>query len=635
MNEGMSFPKKASKLGPVPGEVSLDGLEVVQAVQDLKHSVPLVANKATVVRVYLSRPSGGAVKVRGEIALRRTPGGPAQNIPSLDTVQIKPEQNDQLQTKRGDLRLSLNFLLPAAWAAAGRVFVRLASLTNAATGAAVNCANCVTDVEINFEPAPALRIHLVRLRYKSGGVTYVPTAQDMALIKSWLRRAYPVSEVVSSQVTVDADFGPPFDRNDGSNDCDDANAQVSAIRNVDIDGGADRRTHYYGLIHDAGGINFMRGCANVIPTKPNPAAVASGPTGARGYDWDKDGSYGDWYTGHELGHTFGRYHPGFCNGNSKDDLEYPFPKGQLSGADGAFVGFDIGDKSLGIQMAALPGTLWHDVMTYCPNQWLSSYTYKGILARLRAEDKLGSGPVPQEDELAAAAAEAEAADDLEVRMESGEQINVVATVNLTRATGKIKYVTPVTRALVPQADDASRVVIRLSGADGGTLLEYPAAVKVKTCREPGDDEKGIVDVALPRRADAAALELVVDGAVVDTFRAGGPPPQVTGIRRREAAEDEVGPAGMPEDTVTFEWGVESQEDEGAADAAAGSVTYNVQVSKDGGQTWQTVAVGRPTPDVTIERGDFADAESVVVRVVATNGFDSSAVTSDEIPADSL
>lgn len=38
----------------------LDGIEVTQAVQDLAHSVPLIAGKATVVRVYLSSTPTGA-----------------------------------------------------------------------------------------------------------------------------------------------------------------------------------------------------------------------------------------------------------------------------------------------------------------------------------------------------------------------------------------------------------------------------------------------------------------------------------------------------------------------------------------------------------------------------------------------
>ena len=78
--------------------------------------------------------------------------------------------------------------------------------------------------------------------------------------------------------------------------------------------------------------------------------------------WDFDGTYGDWYTGHELGHTFGRKHPGFC-GETHDDPAYPFVAGQLSNADDAYVGFDVGDASFGLTMTALPGTDWHDVMT--------------------------------------------------------------------------------------------------------------------------------------------------------------------------------------------------------------------------------------------------------------------------------
>jgi hypothetical protein len=36
-------------------------------------------------------------------------------------------------------------------------------------------------------------------------------------------------------------------------------------------------------------------------------------------------------------------------------------------------------------LRALPGTAWHEVMTYCNYQWLSAYTYLGIRDRLVAE----------------------------------------------------------------------------------------------------------------------------------------------------------------------------------------------------------------------------------------------------------
>ena len=94
----------------------------------------------------------------------------------------------------------------------------------------------------------------------------------------------------------------------------------------------------------------MRGLASDIPPTPAPATVASGPTGPATFGWDTDGAYGDWYTGHELGHTFGRFHAEFCGAGG--GAAYPFANGQLADADGRFVGLDVGDPILGLPMRA-------------------------------------------------------------------------------------------------------------------------------------------------------------------------------------------------------------------------------------------------------------------------------------------
>ena len=59
--------------GPGPA-VTVDDTEVVQSVQDLAHSVLLVAGKRTLVRVYLSTGGGTPVPVRGTLAARRAGG---------------------------------------------------------------------------------------------------------------------------------------------------------------------------------------------------------------------------------------------------------------------------------------------------------------------------------------------------------------------------------------------------------------------------------------------------------------------------------------------------------------------------------------------------------------------------------
>lgn len=592
---------------PGPGEIFLDGLEVTQSIQTIAHSVTLIAGKRTVVRAYLSYQSGTPIRVRGELAVRRTAGGPVETLSSINEVTVDPAQNGQLRTKREDAGLSLNFALRDPMVAAGALFVSLASAVNVETGDPVPLAADGREVGVTFRDAPPLRVRIIGLRYRTGNppISHVPSDLDFARTLSWLRRAYPVAEVIATRAIVDATAPWPFT-------CNRANAQISAIRNLDMQGGADPRTHYYGLVGDGGG--FMRGCASV-PSTPNPAAVGSGPAGPRDFGWDTDGSYADWYTGHELGHTFGRRHPGFC-GETHDDLQFPYPNGQLSTNDGAFVGFDVGDPAGGLDMRALPGTQWHDVMTYCARQWLSAYTYEGIRRRLAAENPLGPGP-----SLAISGAHerdaARAREELALELATGRHINVVGSVNLTPPTGEILYVNPVSGVLSPAPPPGGPVRIRVLAGDGSVLAEHPAEVKVDSCTRPGEDVTGVVDATIPLDPAARAVELVVDGQTVDTFQAAGGRPAVRNLRRA--------PAGA--ESLALAW-----DDDAAADP---KVTYNVQASVDGGRTWQTVALGSSTPEVTIDRRQFAGANRVQVRVIATDGFTSSVVTGEEWPADSL
>ncbi len=84
-------------------QVQTDAIEVTQSIQNLYHSVALVALKTTVVRVYLSRRSGPPITVRGELSLRRFSGGPAVTVASLNNVVLDPSQFGQFDAQRLDL----------------------------------------------------------------------------------------------------------------------------------------------------------------------------------------------------------------------------------------------------------------------------------------------------------------------------------------------------------------------------------------------------------------------------------------------------------------------------------------------------------------------------------------------------
>ena len=582
-----------------PAEVVVDGIEVTQAVQDHLNSVPLVAGKRTVVRVYLSYAAGPA-SVRGVLRVGRVPSGPWFGIAPIGPAALDPSRSGSslaaLLSRRHELGTSLNFVLPASLAT-GTIAIRLGS---ARTAAGYLPLAPRPDTTVTFAPAAPLRIHVAKIRYTQTGSTteHLASTLDIDLIRSWLRRAYPVASVSLTTTTIDAPHSAPFNAAE-------INATLIALRAADVAGGTDRRTHYYGLVDDAGG--FMRGLASAIPSGPAPGTVASGPTGSLTFGWDADGSYGDWYTGHELGHTFGRRHAEFCG--AVGGGPYPYANGQLSNADGRFVGLDVGDPAVAIPMRALPGPAWHDVMSYCDNQWLSSFTYDGIRTRLAAEDALGAGGPPEN-------ASAGPGDEV-------AGIHVVAAANLTRSTGTLTAVLPSSTEPSPPDDEAGRepFSLVLMSAEGQTLVEHPARFQPSACEEPDDDRTGTIDAVLPAAPEARRIELRLGDAVLDSRPIGGPAAPGAGPGDASAPGLRRAGGGGGEEVVV-EWD---------APGPSPERRYMVQASGDGGATWRTVGLDLTEPAVRIDPDDFPGQAEVDVRVIATSGTDQAVLAQDRIP----
>lgn len=595
------------EVDPTPYLLQMEGMEVTQAVQDMRQSVTLIAGKRTGVRVYLSYYASPDIRVRGEL-LARSDSGEFISVPSANQALLSSTNAGNLGAMRGDASLSLNFILPPELIAAGGWTFSLSSLVNTATATALTAAR-QTSIRARFVNAAPLRVRVLGVRYSWGSpaVQFTPSDLDFNLLFSWLRRAYPVAQVIGSRAIIDSTATAPFGAGD-------VNAQLAAIRALDVSGGADRRTHYYGMVSDGG--FFMRGSAAGIPATPDPGTVASGPTGSGAWGWDTDGSYGDWYGGHELGHTFGRRHPGFC-GETSDDPSYPFANGQLVNGEDAyfgFCGFDAGDPSVSLPPAALPGTAWHDVMTYCQRQWLSSYTYEGIRTRLAAEDALPSGLMAHAGSASGGPPDRRFPQSVSPGM-SENLLSVVARVNLSRNDGQIRYVHPVAGGQVEGGTSTSPVTLRLKSATGELLNEYRVAVKLDSDRDERGEETGLVDAIVAAAPEAREIELVIGEKIADTFRAGSSPQPTQNLRKLEDPN-----------VMGLSWGDDATAGEG--------VSYAVQASTDEGQTWFTLAVGLETPQFTFDPKEFPGAQRIHIRILTTNGFTQTVSASEvfEVPA---
>ena len=175
------------------------GMEITQATQDLRNSVPLVANKPTIVRVYLAveGPTSSIAGVSGVITATHPGGTTLPNLASANTITVDSSQDTN--AKRLDLTASLNFVLPSNWTADGTLHFSLSRLYIQSMQSNLPCEGCDNLDEIGaprfvvFRPTRALNLVLIPYEYS---ISATPTPDilftPMGALQ-WLNNVYPVS----------------------------------------------------------------------------------------------------------------------------------------------------------------------------------------------------------------------------------------------------------------------------------------------------------------------------------------------------------------------------------------------------------------------------------------------------------
>ena len=558
-------PERIVNFNPVPSGTRFRQLyliEVTQGIQDSNNSVPLVAAaansaKRTFARVYLGLEGGAAeiVNVTGTLTAVRPDGtrppGPLR-VRSLNSIPVRASDTLQAARARVDAARaptgSLNFELPMQWLAAGRLHLQLEHLEIEGTQSTLPCVGCenlgpgptlgsTAPAFVNFHALPPLEVGLVSVPYLPTATATTPNVSrqlDIDMLTSWLGRAYPTSDVQITQLTMPTRPGPPGfvdeDTSDGDSSregflCDELNEDIAAF--VGMQAAQRPQMRFYGLVSDAGG-NFMRGCAAGIPGQ-----IASGPTGPSPgrFSWDGDGSYADWYGGHELGHLFGRAHPGFC-GETDDDDDYPFNGGVIGSPVFDFQGLDAGDASLGNRPDGTPRArfrlydwreAWTDVMTYCDNEWLSGYTYRGILANLCDGDRPNC---PDWQQLTRAGAARSSRVSARGRR-AGQRLAVIGTLRLR--TGRVSLAPLAVRRglrLTPRPSRSEYAIV-LRGAGGRRLARYPFAPAVQTDAPLARLTTALVNEVVAFRAATRRIEIAKGKRVLGAVRVSAHAPNVT------------------------------------------------------------------------------------------------------------
>lgn len=603
---------------PLPADTrfqQLGQIEVTQTVQAPFNPVPLIAGgpngtKRTIARVYLSA-EGSASQVSG-VSGRLTairpdgsrPGGPL-TIDSLNTITVPAGQT--FDAARSSLDTSLNFELPAEWLTEGRLHLQLEQLKIEGTQSTFPCDDCdnplfqsPTGATVTFQRVPPLRVWLVGVPFTpaAGGGAVSPRQKDFDFLASWLRRAYPASEVQITQAALPVSSDQPGfvdDDDDGVDEnrdgflCDDVQDRLSQWAATMP--AQPTQTRYYGVVADTGGM-FMRGCASI------GGRFGSGPAGDGNFGWDFDGAYTDWYGGHELGHSFNRKHPGSGCGESDDDDSFPF----IAGAIGNFAfdnqGIDVGDATLSpAQSLALYDwrTGWQDVMTYCEEQWLSSYTYSGILKNLCGKDKPNcpSSAVLGRRRVGASAPAAKAG--------GGKlRLAVNGSLNLRNNRVQISPMSALKGLTLTQRPKKSEYAIVLRGERGNQIARYRFEPKELSDLPAGRREASINEV-VPFSGKAARIEIVEGKRRLFSKRVSAHAPTV------RLLSPKVKKLKKP---VKVRWR--------SRDADGGGVTATVQYAADG-KRFVTLAAGLRKQSLRVDPDELPGGKKARFRVVVTDG----------------
>ncbi len=598
--------------GAVAVDFSIDAVEVTQTVQDLANSVPLVAEKYALVRVYprADLNTGQIPKVQ----LRGFKGGM-----ELNGSPLPPYSQSVPVFQNGANRLLLNhtfnFKLPPLWRD-GSVTLK-AEINYDDAIAELNKANNSMTVVANFNDKKPLCVEMVRV--KTSPQTASTGDPGFYEIVDWLKNAYPVPAVLIDAGGTIKETGGSYELPDDTNK---VLARVGWYRiwhthNQWQKCGA---AHFFGMVHpsemSAGGIGYRPGWSawGVMATDSFAQSVADvAPWYA---------PHGGAILAHEIAHNKGRKHVD-CGDPDGTDNSYPYnPCNMGSGFAGSHMGFDYFDETV------IGGWDAGDLMSYAMStgkpRWPSDYTYEAIYDKIpdSALAAASTDALPAQADYATAGSVSLAQDLLAA--DNVLLVSMLVTPTTNSAVYDQLYVVPagtitdsvlIDTAATTLVSDNGAYILRLFNAANQPVGELQFDL-------PDSDGPPWIDVggtsfvlAMPYVAEAVRVALLHNNSEI-AVRSASPNAPTVKVLEPNGGESYAGP-------FTIRWE--------AKDLDGDPLSFLVQYSPDNGATWRVVETA--TVSNTLELDDVShlpgtDGFSGLVRVFANDGLLTSSDTSD-------
>jgi hypothetical protein len=545
---------------------------VTQASQNLAHQAPLIADKMTVVRVYIRSDNGVFANVSAKLHGKRN-GAPLPASPRLPRRAIPARPTSITSAMRNNLDDGFLFMLPNSWTRGGQVTFEV-EINDDRAIAERDYANNVLATAVTFHPTPPLMMWLVRIHYTNAGANLTPTWNDFWPAHDWMHGVYPVHHIAV--------------RDGGVERFDGALTTVAGMMELlndlwrrdffTFEGVAgDEDTIWYGLVHQ--NVNMAR-------TGMNYASSVELAIG------EADPLWGGFNMAHEIGHALARQHIN-CGGPANIDPAYPYNPAWI--ADGTPLGYYGFNTRF---TAVVDPTGAADFMSYCWGPpfagggppWVSDYTYRELWNRIRNNFSLSA----QSSVVAA---------------QSQETLAVTGLINTATLTATLDHFYRTSDTQIAYEPGAGPFRLLFEDSMGAPLFSHAFDVDKGEAEE---SDLGRFAAALPFPAQTARIVLKHEQTTLVIIPVSAHAPQVT-LLAPNGGE-------VITETVELAWvGV---------DADGDSLRYMVQYSPDQGMSWRSVAVDLDAASFTLDTRHLPGSAQALIRVVASDGLNTGQDTSD-------
>ncbi len=619
----------------------LVALEVNQAVQDWNNSVPLIKGKKTIVRAFLEPKNPGDKIIVEGAKLRAYSGGselpksgpnPFSGLSPLKKLQLKPD----VARYRDQFDASLNFELPPEWTQQDDIELVLdwPGSCVQGLGPATNqrLAHDLT-VPCHFIKVEPLKVKFVYISFQDDRGTYYSRDPDTPAseLARRLKAIYPIDLVDARESDLDLSitYGIAVRTgNDGRfSDAD----TIQLMRDVNdllesqylADDEPDR--YLFGVLPDA-------------PYFQDSAGLAIEPTGfvACGLTQESTPLHDGWPSGvlrnlvaHELGHVLGlehaitEHHTTHYNGDGEADLLigrrgepapldvsiFPFSDAEGDATIGPSQSTDnyqnpsqvlvYGlDTSRGTTLVMSP-TKHFELMSYALpyHHWISTHTYKALLNVLAASTQpssLRSADLPEAH--------------IVVRGVPGDLPGSAQVTSVVLADKP-----------VPNFVLNASYTLRLLDAGSTLLSEVGFEPRTRMVEFAPSSQSNSLNkdflVSVPYSPLARRIEVWHTNQLLLSYTASAHAPKVHVLFPN-------GGQSFGDGTIPVQW--EGSDEDGD------ELTYNVQYSRDGGLTWNALAVALSGTNLVVDFNQLGGTASGLIRVRVSDGFNQAEDVSDAV-----